>query len=149
VDLKTYLHDDILVKVDKMSMANSLEVRSPLLDQKLWHFLAGVSPDLKIRGKERKFIFKKAMEPMVPHQILNRRKWGFIVPIEEWFRGSLREFGRELLLDSGNQKSGLFDPQYVGIIWKDHQSGKRNYGTHLWTILMFELWYGKFMGQTH
>jgi asparagine synthase (glutamine-hydrolysing) len=145
VDLKTYLHDDILVKVDRMSMANSLEVRSPLLDQKLWHFLAGVSPDLKIRGKERKFIFKKAMEPMVPRRILYRRKRGFVVPLAQWFRGSVKKFGEELFLGSGKGKSGLFDAQYVRTIWRDHQSGKRNYATHLWTVLMFELWHRKFM----
>jgi len=145
VDLKTYLHDDILVKVDRMSMANSLEVRSPLLDHKLWHFLARIPSNLKIRGRERKYILKKTLEPILPRQILYRKKRGFVIPLKEWFRGSLREFSRELLLDSGNQNSGFFEPRYLGKIWEDHQSGKRNYATHLWTVLMFELWYQRFM----
>ena len=96
---------------------------------------------------EGKFILKKTMEPMIPRQILYRRKRGFAIPLAEWFKGSLREFGREMLLDSGNQKRDLFEPRYVRTIWEDHQSGKRNYATHLWTILMFELWYGRFMRQ--
>jgi asparagine synthase (glutamine-hydrolysing) len=145
VDLKTYLPDDILAKVDRMSMASSLEVRCPLLDQKLWLFLAGVSPHLKIKGRERKFILKKVMEPIVPRHILYRRKWGFITPLASWFRGGLKEFGQELFLHSKDSNSGLFDRQQISSLWKDHQSGKRDYATHLWTILMFELWYRQFM----
>jgi asparagine synthase (glutamine-hydrolysing) len=145
VDMKTYLHDDILVKVDRMSMANSLEVRSPLLDQNLWHFLAGVPPDLKISGRERKFIFKKTLEPILPNEILYRKKRGFSIPLAEWFRGSLKDLGREVFLGSRNQKSDFFEPRSVQAIWEDHQSGRRNYGTHLWTILMFELWHDRYM----
>jgi len=145
VDMKTYLPDDILVKVDRMSMAVSLEVRSPLLDQKLWSYLTGVSPELKIRGRERKYILKKVMEPDIPGHILYRAKWGFIAPLAHWFRTDLRQFGRDLLLDSEGRASGVFDRSRISAMWKDHQSGKRNYETHLWIILMFELWHRQFM----
>jgi asparagine synthase (glutamine-hydrolysing) len=145
VDLKTYLPDDILVKVDRMSMANSLEVRSPLLDQRLWAYLAGVSPDLKVNGRERKYILKKTMEPLLPRATLYRKKRGFVVPLARWFRDSISQMGRQILLDDGQAGSGLFDPVCLERLWRDHQSGRRNYATHLWTILMFELWYRTFM----
>ena len=146
VDLKTYLPDDILVKVDRMSMANSLEVRSPLLDQRLWAYLAGLPPEFKIRGKERKYILKKTMEPLLPRDTLYRRKQGFIVPLASWFRGPIRTMSRQILLEENRAGSGLFDPDCLNRLWKDHQSGRRNYATHLWTVLMFELWYRAFIG---
>jgi asparagine synthase (glutamine-hydrolysing) len=147
VDLKTYLHDDILVKVDRMSMANSLEVRSPLLDQKLWHFVAGLSPELRIKGKERKYIFKKSLESILPRPTLYRDKRGFEIPLAEWFRTSLREFGEQVLLDGSGPRSGLFNDRCVRTLWKHHQSGRRNYGTHLWILLMFELWHDRCLRQ--
>jgi len=143
VDLKTYLPDDILVKVDRMSMANSLEVRCPLLDQRLWAYLAGLPPDLKIRGKERKYILKKTMEPLLPRDTLYRRKQGFVVPLASWFRDGIRAMSRQVLLEE--EGSGLFQPAGLIRLWNDHQSGRRNYATHLWTVLMFELWYRTFM----
>ncbi len=145
VDLKTYLPDDILVKVDRMSMANSLEVRSPLLDQRLWAYLAGLSPDLKINGREQKYIFKKTMEPLLPRATLYRKKRGFVVPLAGWFRDGIKEMGRQVLLDDSSAGSGLFEPACLERLWRDHQSGRRNYATHLWTVLMFELWYRTFM----
>jgi asparagine synthase (glutamine-hydrolysing) len=145
VDLKTYLPDDILVKVDRMSMANSLEVRSPLLDQRLWAHLAGLPPDLKIKGRERKYLLKKAMEPLLPRETLYRRKQGFVVPLASWFRGPIKAMSRQILLEETPAGSGLFQPDGLNRLWRDHQSGRRNHATHLWTVLMFELWYRTFM----
>jgi len=141
IDLKTYLPDDILVKVDRMSMANSLEVRSPLLDQRLWAYLAGLPPELKINGKQRKYILKKTMEPLLPGTTLYRKKQGFVVPLASWFRDGIRAMSRQVLLEETRAGSGLFEPDCLNRLWKDHQSGRRNYATHLWTVLMFELWY--------
>ena len=145
VDLKTYLPDDILVKVDRMSMANSLEVRSPLLDQRLWTYLAGLPPDLKIRGKERKYILKKTMEPLLPRTTVYRRKRGFVVPLAAWFRDGIGSMSRQILLEETGAGSGLFQPACLNRMWQDHQSGRSNYATHLWTVLMFGMWYRAFI----
>ena len=138
VDLKTYLPGDILTKVDRASMAHSLEVRVPILDHKFVEWISGVSPDLKVKDNEGKYIFKKALEPMVPEEILYRPKMGFSVPLAEWFRGPLKQRLRDSLLGDVLKDTGIFDMEYIKWLVDQHQSGMRDFSTLLWSLLMFE-----------
>jgi asparagine synthase (glutamine-hydrolysing) len=145
VDLKTYLPGDILVKVDRMSMANSLEVRAPMLDHKFIEYAATIPSSLKLQGNEKKYILKKALAPYLPPEILYRKKQGFEVPLDRWFRNELHQLAQDTLLSSKSLQRGFFQPETLKTMWKQHQSGERNFGTNFWTLLMFELWYRQFM----
>ena len=145
VDVKTYLTDDILTKVDRASMANSLEVRCPLLDHKFMELAASMPSHLKLRGMTGKYIFKKALEPELPSEILNRSKMGFGVPLASWFRNGIRDYAREFIV--GRQDPYL-STQFVTKIWDQHQSGIRDRSGHLWNVLMFRLWLDKFKHAT-
>ncbi len=145
VDMKTYLPGDILVKVDRMSMANSLEVRAPMLDHVFMEFVATIPSGLKLRGQEKKYILKKALTPYLPHDILYRKKQGFEVPLDRWFRHELKDLVQETVLSPTALQRGFFDPLSVKKMWAQHQSRQRNFGTNFWTLLMFELWYRRFM----
>lgn len=138
LDLKTYLVGDINTKVDRASMAHSLEVREPLMDHKLVEWLASLPSDLKLRGMEGKFIFKKAMEPYLPNDVLYRPKMGFAVPLARWFRGPLRERVKASLLGERLADSGLFNPTYLKHLVTDHQAGVKDYSASIWALLMFE-----------
>ena len=138
VDLKTYLPGDILTKVDRASMAHSLEVRVPILDHKFVEWMSGVKPEFKIKNNEGKYILKKAFEPIVPDSILYRPKMGFSVPLVEWFRGPLKERLRDSLLGPVMEKTGIFDMEYIKWVIDQHQSGMRDFSTLLWSLLMFE-----------
>lgn len=138
LDMKTYLPGDILTKVDRASMAHSLEVRVPLLDHELVEWISGLSPDLKLRGGEGKYLFKKALEPVLPHDILYRPKMGFAVPLAAWFRGPLRERLRTAVLGPTMADSGIFDMNYVASLVEQHQSGRRDHSAALWSLLMFD-----------
>jgi asparagine synthase (glutamine-hydrolysing) len=144
VDIKTYLTDDVLAKVDRASMAVSLEVRCPLLDHRLMSLAACIPSRLKLRGREGKYIFKRALRGLLPQEILTRRKQGFVVPISQWLRGELRELAGSLLFDSTAQ-DGLLDPAAVMKIWQGHQSGMREWSRPLWAVMMFRMWQRKFM----
>lgn len=138
-DVKTYLPGDILVKVDRMSMAHSLEVRAPFLDYRVVEFAASLAGRYKINGTEKKYILKKAFARLLPASILNRKKHGFDVPLNYWFRNELAEFGRKYLVE--NQAMGTyFDPLGLQGIWNEHQERKAEHGTLLWTLLCFALW---------
>jgi len=138
LDLKTYLVGDIHTKVDRASMANSLEVRAPLLDHQLIEWVSGLNPDLKLHGQQTKYILKKAMEPYLPHDVLYRQKMGFSVPLAEWFRGPLKQRVRDSLLGDDIKESGFFDMEYVKKIVEQHQSGVRDFSASIWTLLMFD-----------
>ena len=138
LDLKTYLVGDILTKVDRASMAHALEVRVPILDHKLVEWMAGLPPDLKLRGREGKYLFKKSLEPRLPKDVLYRPKMGFAVPLGSWFRGPLRERVRTALLGPRMLDSGYFNPGFLRQIVDQHQSGRRNFSDPIWTLLMFE-----------
>ena len=138
LDLKTYLVGDINTKVDRASMAHSLEVREPLMDHPLIEWLATLPSSFKMRGGEGKWLLKKAMEPRLPDDILYRDKMGFAVPLARWFRGPLRGRVREALLGERLVETGLFDRRYLVQILDEHQSGMRDYSAPLWTLLMFE-----------
>ena len=147
VDFKTYLATDILVKVDRMAMANSLEVRSPLLDHKVIEFAATVPSDLKYRGRTSKYLLKRHLEGRVPASVVHRPKMGFSIPLARWLRGDLRELGRELLLSERAQARGYFVPERVSALWGAHQTGSRDHAHQLWTLMVLELWHRLFVDQ--
>jgi asparagine synthase (glutamine-hydrolysing) len=138
LDLKTYLVGDINTKVDRASMAHSLEVREPLMDHELVGWLASLPSSFKVRGGEGKYLLKKAMEPHLPHEILYRPKMGFAVPLARWFRGPLRQRVRESVLGTTLADTGFFDQRMLKEMVEAHQSGRRDYSAPLWTVLMFE-----------
>lgn len=138
LDLKTYLAGDILTKVDRASMAHALEVRVPLLDHKLVEWMATLPPDLKLKGREGKFVFKKALEPYLPNDILYRPKMGFAVPLASWFKGPLKQRVQQALLGDTLQQSGWFDEAFLRHIVTQHQAGLRDYSAPIWSLLMFE-----------
>ena len=138
LDMKTYLVGDILTKVDRASMAHALEVREPLLDHKLMEWWSGLPPDMKLRGREGKYIFKKALEPYLPRAVLYRPKMGFSVPLAAWFRGPLRERIRGAMMAPALRDSGIFNAPFLKEMVDQHQSGRRDYSAALWTVLMFE-----------
>ena len=138
LDLKTYLVGDINTKVDRASMAHSLEVREPLMDHPLVEWLASLPSSLKVHGGEGKWLLKKAMEPRLPHELLYRPKMGFAVPLARWFRGPLRERVRAALLGQRLADTGFFDRSYLRELVDQHQSGLRDYSASLWTLLMFD-----------
>ncbi|HNO62784.1 MAG TPA: amidotransferase 1, exosortase A system-associated [Thauera aminoaromatica] len=138
LDLKTYLVGDINTKVDRASMAHSLEVREPLMDHKLVEWLATLPSGLKIQGNEGKYLFKKAMEPLLPDDVLYRPKMGFAVPLARWFRGPLKQRVRDAVLGETLAATGIFERSYLEHLVDAHQSGARDYSAPLWTLLMFE-----------
>ena len=146
LDLKTYLVGDINTKVDRASMAHSLEVREPLMDHKLVEWLATLPSSLKLRGGEGKYFFKQALVPMLPPEVLFRPKMGFAVPLAAWFRGPLRERVRGALLGSVLQDTGLFNRPYLQHLVSKHESGERDYSTPLWSLLMFESFLRRVLG---
>ncbi|MCP5007659.1 MAG: asparagine synthase (glutamine-hydrolyzing) [Planctomycetes bacterium] len=144
-DLKTYLPGDILVKVDRMSMANSLEVRAPILDHNVIEYAANIPSNLKYNNGEKKYILKKAFKQILPEEVMYRKKMGFSVPLAQWLREELREFAENLLFSSGSGMNMFFQRNVLERIWNLHQANTRNYSTILWSLLMFELWYREFM----
>ncbi len=138
LDTKTYLPGDILTKVDRASMAHALEVRVPILDHKFVEWVSGLSPDLKLKGREGKYIFKKALKPHVSDDILYRPKMGFAVPLASWFRGPLRERLRQSLTSKRLAETGIFDMTFIKKMLDDHLDGKREHSAALWSLLMFE-----------
>ncbi|CDG83274.1 XrtA/PEP-CTERM system amidotransferase [Janthinobacterium agaricidamnosum] len=138
LDLKTYLPGDILTKVDRASMAHGLEVRVPLLDHPLVEWISGLPPGLKLRGAEGKYLFKQALRPYLPDDILYRDKMGFSVPLAAWLRGPLRQRLRSRLLGPTLRESGLFDMACIEDMLERHDSGRRDHSAPLWSLLMFE-----------
>jgi asparagine synthase (glutamine-hydrolysing) len=145
LDSKTYLPSDILVKVDRMSMATSLEARVPLLDHKLIEFVKKIPTELKLKGLETKYIFKKAMEVIVPNEILYREKQGFGVPINEWINSQLKEKIHTILSENKTLSRGYFDVKYIKTLLDEHQTGRRDHSYSLWILYVLELWHRKFV----
>ncbi|MGB4499600.1 MAG: XrtA/PEP-CTERM system amidotransferase [Methylococcaceae bacterium] len=138
LDLKTYLPGDILTKVDRASMAHALEVRVPLLDHKLVEWIAGLPPEMKLKGREGKYIFKKSLENYLPNDILYRPKMGFSIPLNSWFRNELKSKVRETLLGETMLQSGLFNQDFLLKMVNQNESGLRDYSTAIWALLMFD-----------
>jgi len=148
LDIKTYLVGDILTKVDRASMAHALEVRVPILDHKLVEWMATLPPELKLRRGEGKYVFKKALEPYLPRDVLYRRKMGFAVPLAQWFRGPLRERVRSAVLGPVIADSGVFDMKFLARLVDDHQAGRWDHSAPLWGLLMFEAFQRKALERT-
>jgi asparagine synthase (glutamine-hydrolysing) len=142
---KTYLQDDILVKVDRASMLSSLEVRAPFLDHRLVEFLGGVPPDLKLRGPKGKYLLKRAMGDGLPPGISGRRKKGFGIPVAEWFKTALREPLLDVLSPERLRRQGIFDPREVERLIRSHLDGSHDHRKQLWTLFVFQLWYGNYV----
>ena len=145
LDLKTYLVGDINTKVDRASMAHSLEVREPLMDHELVEWLATLDSAKKIRGQEGKFLLKKAMEPLLPDDVLYRPKMGFAVPLARWFRGPLKQRVQDSILGARLADTGWFNRDYLQHLVSAHNNGSRDYSASIWTLLMFEAFLRKVM----
>jgi asparagine synthase (glutamine-hydrolysing) len=143
-DIQNYLPLDILTKVDRMSMAHSLETRVPLLDHKLVEFAATIPPELNVEGGVTKSILKRAMRTALPPGIINRPKHGFAVPLDYWFRGKLGGYAHDLLLGNRTRQRGFFKPQAIAKLLQQHQRGKA-LDLHIWTLMSFELWARTFL----
>lgn len=146
-DLSVYLPDSLLVKVDRMSMACSLEVRVPLLDHTLVEFALSMPLDLKLKGLETKFLFRKALEPSLPPVILNRRKRGFNPPVEFWLQQHLLDYAKEHRLMETLADTGFFNLAYVQEMTEAHIRGQRDYGKQLWALLVFAIWWRRVRGR--
>jgi asparagine synthase (glutamine-hydrolysing) len=141
VDLKTYLPDDILVKVDRMSMATSLEARVPLLDHRIVEFAFNLPPRLKVSGAQTKVILRRAMRGRLPDGILNRPKQGFSIPLKDWLFGPLRPLMLDLLSARSIGRRGYFNLETVGRWLSEHLGGRANHSHRLWALMVFELWH--------
>ena len=140
LDLKFYLQGDILFKVDRMSMANSLEVRAPYLDHELVEFVCSLAPDLKLKGLTTKYILKEAARGLLPEKIIRRPKKGFGIPIAKWIKSDLKELFRDTLSKDRMAEGGLFNPDYVERLLAEHLSNFRDHRKLLWTLFIFETW---------
>ena len=137
--------DDILTKVDRMSMAVSLEAREPLLDHKLLEFAATVPASLKIKNGRGKYLLRKVLEKRIPREILERGKQGFEAPIGEWLRGPLAPMADALLSDGRLRDRGVFDDREVTRLWTEHRDGRADHRHRLWQLIMLELWFRQFI----
>jgi asparagine synthase (glutamine-hydrolysing) len=144
-DLKTYLPGGILVKVDRMSMANSLEVRAPLLDKDIVEFAATLPSAMKFKEGEKKHILKQAFKPLLPDGILYRKKMGFSVPLASWFRNEIKDLAHEYLFNKSKGIQQFFNMQVVRELWEQHQAHKADHATVLWSMLMFQMWWFRYM----
>jgi asparagine synthase (glutamine-hydrolysing) len=147
VDAALYLPDDLLVKVDIASMAHSLEARSPFLDHEFMEFAATIPADLKVRGRVKKYILKRALTGLLPDEILHRPKMGFGVPIDHWLRHELRDLAQDALLGPRALARGYFRRETVKRLLEEHVAGRANWHYPLWTLLMLELWHRTFIDE--
>ncbi len=145
VDIMSYLPDDLLVKVDIASMANSLEARSPFLDHKLMEFAAALPPHLKLNGIQSKYLLKKAFSSVLPRSVLYRKKMGFGVPIDRWLRNELKELTYQILLEKRTVERGLFKEQAVRMLIDEHMLKRADNSYRIWALLFMEVWYRMFI----
>jgi asparagine synthase (glutamine-hydrolysing) len=145
-DTETYLPEDVLTKVDRMSMAQSIESRVPLLDNEVIEFALRLPSKYKINGGLRKHVLKQLAATLLPPEILSRRKQGFGVPLAVWFRGGLRELFADTLLSRESLQRGYFNPGFVERIVHEHLSGKRDHSFRLWQLVVFERWWQQYVG---
>lgn len=140
IDIKQYIPNDIFTKVDKMSMLNSLEVRVPLLDYRMVELSAIIPSKFKVNNFNKKYIFKKALKGIIPDKIIERKKQGFGIPIENWFKSDLKSYSQDILLSERCIQRNYFKKDYIKDLFEKHSRGERNYGNHIWELLCFELW---------
>jgi asparagine synthase (glutamine-hydrolysing) len=148
LDFETYLPEDVLTKVDRMSMAHSIESRVPLLDNRVIDFAASLPASMKIQHGRRKHILKEAARDLLPDEILNRRKQGFGVPLGVWFRGGLSDLLSDVLTSPRTRQRGYFDARFVRRLVNEHRSGKRDHTLRLWQLMIFELWHREYLDST-
>lgn len=144
LDMNFYLAEDILTKVDRASMAVSLEVRAPFLDHKVAEFASSLPFEYKLKGRNTKYILKQSVKDLIPQSIINRPKKGFGIPIAEWLKGRLNPLMNDMLSAERINKQGFFDSQYVEKLIKNHEKGISNNYKQLWTLLVFQIWFEKF-----
>lgn len=144
MDLKLYLHDDILVKVDRASMACSLEVRAPFLDHELVEFVMRLPSSLKLKGFTQKYLLKKAVANLLPEEVVHRKKKGFGIPVAKWVKGPLKELFQDLLAPDRIRREGFLNAEYVTKLLKDHLAGRKDNRKQLWTLLVWELWHDRY-----
>jgi len=144
LDMRLYLQEAILVKVDRASMASSLEVRAPFLDHELVEFVMSLPSALKLKGFTSKYILKKAMKNWLPDEVINRPKKGFGIPIAKWVKGPLRELVEDLLSSNRIKREGFLNPEFVTALLQDHLENKKDNRKKLWTLLMWELWVNRY-----
>ena len=140
MDAMTYLPDDILVKVDRAAMANSLETRIPFLDHRVVELAWRLPMAMKMREGKSKWILRQVLYQYVPQRLIERPKAGFGIPLGDWLRGPLREWAESLLDKQRLQREGYFNVNFVRELWHAHLTGKRNHQSLLWSILMFQTW---------
>jgi len=140
VDIKSYLVDDILIKVDRMSMATSLEARVPFLDHRFVEFTATIPSHMKLKGSHSKYLLKRATQDMLPEEILNRGKEGFSIPIKNWLKHELKDLMLDTLSPDKVKSEGFFDPAYVQQLVDEHLSNKENHSHRLWAMMVFGIW---------
>jgi asparagine synthase (glutamine-hydrolysing) len=145
LDFRLYLEDNLLVKIDRASMACSLELRTPYLDQRLVEFASGLPAALKVRRFQLKYLFKKAVEKWVPHTIVHRQKQGFSVPIARWMRRGLRPLLDETLGADKLKRDDLFNVAFVRRLLEEHWAVRADHRKTLWTLLCFQLWYDRWI----
>jgi len=145
MDMRGYLENDILVKLDRASMMASLEGRVPLLNNDFVEYASGLPLDLKLRGLRSKFLFKRALRGLLPDAILRRPKKGFGIPVAEWFRGPLREQMLSVLSPERMARKGFFEPAAVSALVREHLEGRRDNRKQLWTLFAFELWHDRYL----
>jgi len=145
VDIKTYMVDDILVKVDRMSMATSLEARVPMLDHRFVEFAATLPSEWRLKGKRTKYILKEAMKDILPMQIIERGKEGFSIPIKSWMKNELNPMMMDALSEQNVKSKGYFEPAYVKRLIDEHVKGRENHSHRLWALMMFHMWHDKYI----
>ena len=144
-DFETYLPEDVLTKVDRMSMAHSIETRVPLLDNRVIDYAAALPSRLKIRDGRRKHVLKEAVRPLLPAGILDRRKQGFGIPLGTWFRGGLTGLFSDVLESPRARQRGYFEPSFVSRLVREHLAGQRDHTLRLWQLTVFELWHRQYL----
>jgi asparagine synthase (glutamine-hydrolysing) len=144
-DLKMYLEGDILFKVDRASMANSLEVRVPFLNGRVLDEALKMHLDLKLKRLTGKYLLKKMMAPFLPEEIINRPKKGFNIPVAQWLAGELRPLLMDLLSSARIEAQGIFNSSYIQTLIQEHISKRRDHRKLLWTLLVFQLWHQKYL----
>ncbi len=145
IDLKRWLADVYMEKTDKATMACGLEARLPLLDHRLVELAFQMPSRYKIRGGETKYLFKRAIHPLIPAFVLKKPKHGFSVPIDPWFRGELRDYAFTVLLDPAVRRRGYFNVDFIEQLWREHSEGKQVWDIQLWLLLNFELWHNHYL----